>query len=61
MRSIDSRIHGIRRTSDAGLQPLLDIKPTAQEQVDGMFYHSLMNDMFWVFDEKGRSCTLTRG
>ena len=40
---------------EAGLQPLKELAPTAQEVKDGWFYHSKMLDMFWVFNEDGKS------
>eukprot|EP00282_Hemiselmis_andersenii_P000686 CAMPEP_0114111454 /NCGR_PEP_ID=MMETSP0043_2-20121206/1863_1 /TAXON_ID=464988 /ORGANISM="Hemiselmis andersenii, Strain CCMP644" /LENGTH=308 /DNA_ID=CAMNT_0001203489 /DNA_START=13 /DNA_END=936 /DNA_ORIENTATION=+ len=40
---------------EAGLQPLKEIAPTAQELADGWFYHSKMLDMFWVFEPDGKS------
>mmetsp|Transcript_114118 Transcript_114118/g.333577 ORF Transcript_114118/g.333577 Transcript_114118/m.333577 type:complete len:290 (-) Transcript_114118:35-904(-) len=39
----------------AGLEPLVEIAPTAAERKDGWFYHSKMLDMFWVFRPDGKS------
>lgn len=33
---------------EAGLQPLKEVAPTAEEKANGWFYHSKMLDMFWV-------------
>lgn len=38
-----------------GMQPLAEIAPTEQEVSDGWFYHGKHLDMFWNFDEQGRS------
>ena len=38
-----------------GLKPLSEIAPTEQEIYDGWFYHGKHLDMFWTFDENGRS------
>lgn len=38
-----------------GMQPLAEIAPTEQEVSDGWFYHGKHLDMFWNFDEHGRS------
>ena len=38
-----------------GLKPLSEIAPTEQEVSDGWFYHGKHLDMFWTFDEDGRS------
>jgi nicotinamidase-related amidase len=39
----------------AGMQPLAEIAPTEQEISDGWFYHGKHLDMFWNFDDQGRS------
>jgi len=38
-----------------GLKPLSEVAPTEQEVLDGWFYHGKHLDMFWTFDENGRS------
>jgi len=38
-----------------GLKPLAEIAPTEQEISEGWFYHGKHLDMFWTFDEQGRS------
>jgi nicotinamidase-related amidase len=38
-----------------GMQPLAEIAPTEQEVSDGWFYQGKHLDMFWNFDEQGRS------
>ncbi len=38
-----------------GLKPLAEIAPTEQEIADGWFYHGKHLDMFWTFDEHGKS------
>ena len=40
---------------EAGLAPLEEIAPTAEERDAGWFYHSKMLDMFWVFRPDGKS------
>mgnify|MGYP003676969943 CR=1 FL=1 len=42
-------------TGAAGLKPLREIAPTQQEVSDGWHYHGKHLDMFWTFDEDGRS------
>lgn len=38
-----------------GLQILSEIEPDEQEMADGWFYHSEHLDMFWTFDDEGKS------
>lgn len=38
-----------------GMEPLAEIAPTAAEVADGCFYHGKHLDMFWTFDENGKS------
>ena len=38
-----------------GMKPLSEIAPTEEEVSDGWFYHGKHLDMFWNFDEQGRS------
>ncbi len=38
-----------------GLKPLAEIAPTDREVADGWFYHGKHLDMFWTFDDQGRS------
>ena len=40
---------------DAGMRPLKEIAPTADELAAGCFYHSHMLDMFWEFRPDGKS------
>lgn len=40
---------------EAGLTPLKEIAPTKEEVGAGWFYHSKMLDMFWCFQEDGKS------
>lgn len=40
---------------NAGLQVLSEIEPDDQEMADGWFYHSEHLDMFWTFDDDGKS------
>lgn len=42
-------------TGAAGLEPLTEIAPTAQERAEGWFYLGKHLDMFWTFDEHGES------
>jgi len=42
-------------TGTAGVQPLAEIAPTEEERADGWFYLGQHLDMFWTFDEHGRS------
>ncbi|TVR52234.1 MAG: isochorismatase family protein [Spirochaetaceae bacterium] len=42
-------------TGSAGLKPLSEIAPTDAEVSDGWFYHGKHLDMFWTFDENGKS------
>ncbi len=42
-------------TGAPGLEPLAEIAPTPEEVDDGWLYHGKHLDMFWTFDEKGRS------
>jgi nicotinamidase-related amidase len=42
-------------TGAPGLKPLSEIAPTEREVSDGWFYHGKHLDMFWTFDEDGRS------
>lgn len=42
-------------TGAPGLKPLSEIAPTEQEVSDGWFYHGKHLDMFWTFNEDGRS------
>ncbi len=42
-------------TGEAGLQPLKEIAPTAQEIEEGWFYHGKHLDMFWTFNDDGTS------
>ena len=42
-------------TGTAGVQPLAEIAPTEDERADGWFYLGKHLDMFWTFDEQGRS------
>ena len=42
-------------TGSAGLQPLTEIAPTEQEVADGWLYRGKHLDMFWTFNEDGRS------
>ena len=42
-------------TGAAGMRPLSEIAPTEEEMADGWFYHGKHLDMFWNFDEHGRS------
>jgi len=38
-----------------GMEPLAEIAPTAEERAAGWFYHGKHLDMFWTFDENGKS------
>lgn len=38
-----------------GMKPLSEIAPTEEEVSEGWFYHGKHLDMFWNFDEEGRS------
>lgn len=38
-----------------GLQILKEIEPSEEEMSDGWFYHSEHLDMFWTFDDEGKS------
>ena len=38
-----------------GVQPLAEIAPTEEEISAGWFYHGKHLDMFWTFDEQGKS------
>lgn len=40
---------------EAGLKPLSEIAPTEQEEREGWLYHGKHLDMFWTFNEHGRS------
>ncbi len=40
---------------EAGMKPLKEIAPTEEEVNDGWFYHGKHLDMFWNFDENGKS------
>ena len=42
-------------TGGPGVEPLAEIAPTEQDRTDGWFYHGKHLDMFWTFDEDGRS------
>ena len=42
-------------TGSAGVRPLAEIAPTDDEVADGWFYLGQHLDMFWTFDEEGRS------
>lgn len=42
-------------TGAAGLRPLTEIAPTPEEEAQGWFYLGKHLDMFWTFDEQGRS------
>lgn len=42
-------------TGAAGLEPLTEIAPTEEERAQGWFYLGKHLDMFWTFDENGRS------
>ena len=42
-------------TGSAGLQPLAEIAPTEEEVADGWLYRGKHLDMFWTFNEDGRS------
>jgi nicotinamidase-related amidase len=42
-------------TGSAGMRPLAEIAPTAEEEADGWFYLGKHLDMFWTFDEHGAS------
>ncbi|TVR91961.1 MAG: isochorismatase family protein [Spirochaetaceae bacterium] len=42
-------------TGAAGLQPLAEIAPTEEEVADGWLYRGKHLDMFWTFDEDGKS------
>ncbi len=42
-------------TGAAGLEPLEEIAPTQEERDEGWFYLGKHLDMFWTFDEQGRS------
>ena len=42
-------------TGSAGVRPLTEIAPTEAEEADGWFYLGKHLDMFWTFDEHGRS------
>jgi nicotinamidase-related amidase len=42
-------------TGSAGMRPLTEIAPTAEEEADGWFYLGKHLDMFWTFDERGAS------
>ena len=42
-------------TGTAGLQPLSEIAPTEEEIADGWLYHGKHLDMFWTFNEDGKS------
>jgi len=39
----------------AGMEPLAEIAPTEHEIDEGWFYHSTHLDMFWTFDDNGKS------
>jgi nicotinamidase-related amidase len=38
-----------------GMKPLSEIAPTEKEVSDGWFYHGKHLDMFWTYDENGKS------
>ena len=40
---------------EPGMKPLAEIAPTDKEVADGWFYHGKHLDMFWNFDENGKS------
>ncbi|TVR26352.1 MAG: isochorismatase family protein [Ilumatobacter sp.] len=42
-------------TGSAGVRPLAEIAPTDDEVADGWFYLGQHLDMFWTFDDEGRS------
>ncbi len=42
-------------TGSAGIRPLAEIAPTADEVADGWFYLGEHLDMFWTFDDDGAS------
>ena len=42
-------------TGEAGVRPLAEIAPTEAEEAAGWFYLGKHLDMFWTFDEHGRS------
>ena len=42
-------------TGSAGLEPLAEIAPNEKEREEGWFYLGKHLDMFWTFDEQGRS------
>ncbi|MEM1316428.1 MAG: isochorismatase family protein, partial [Pseudomonadota bacterium] len=42
-------------TGAPGLKPLAEIAPSAADLAEGWFYHGKHLDMFWNFDEAGRS------
>jgi hypothetical protein len=42
-------------SGDAGLEPMWEVAPTAEEKEAGAFYHSKMLDMFWTFRPDGKS------
>lgn len=42
-------------TGAPGMEPLEEIAPTEAELADGWFYHGKHLDMFWNFDETGKS------
>ena len=42
-------------TGAAGIRPLAEIAPTDEEEAEGWFYLGKHLDMFWTFDEHGRS------
>jgi len=42
-------------TGEPGMRPLAEIAPNEKEIADGSFYHGKHLDMFWTFDENGKS------
>lgn len=42
-------------TGSAGMEPLAEIAPTEEEIANGWFYRGRHLDMFWNFDENGKS------
>ncbi len=42
-------------TGAPGMKPLAEIAPTEEEVADGWFYHGKHLDMFWTFDDDGKS------
>jgi len=42
-------------TGEAGIRPLAEIAPTDEEEAAGWFYLGTHLDMFWTFDDQGRS------